>query len=684
MTQTNQTPNPLLDLATLPRYDAIRPEHVNPALDVLLEEARKAVAAAEVIENPTWDTFVAPSEDVMERLGRAWGAVAHLESVVNTPELREVYNANIARISNFYSELGQNENLYARWKLLAASPDFASYNQTRKTIVEHAIRDFKLSGAELPDDQKERFMQIEERSSELTTKFAQNVLDATDAFALYVADENELRGLPADWKSAARSAAQADQQTGWKVTLKMPSYLPVMQFALSRSLREELYRNYVTRASEFGPTERDNTPLIAEIHALRQEGAQLLGFGNFSEESLATKMAESTTQVLGFLRDLAQRAKPYMQADRAEMEIWAKANLGYETLEAWDLAFVSERIREEKYSFSEQEVKQYFTEPTVLSGLFHVVETLYGLQFVPAEAPVWHKDVRFYRLQNKNGSEVGGLYLDLHAREGKQGGAWMNDVRGRRKLADGRVQTPVALIVCNFAQGVDGKPALLSHDDVITTFHEMGHALHHLLTEVDELSVSGISGVEWDAVELPSQFMENFCWEWQVLPKLTHHVDSGKPLPRELFDKMLAAKNFQSGSIMQRQLYFSIFDMELHGKTAATDPKAQAEAIQRELGIPLPPAYNRFPQSFSHIFAGGYAAGYYSYKWAEVLSADAYAAFEEEAEETGNVVDPAVGARFRAEILARGGSRPALESFKAFRGRAPEIDALLRHNGLAG
>ncbi|AOY00002.1 M3 family metallopeptidase [Jeongeupia sp. USM3] len=680
MTQTN----PLLDLAGLPQYDAIRPEHVNPALDVLLEQARAAVAQAESVETPSWDNFVAPSEDAMERLGRAWGAVAHLESVVNTPELREVYNQNIPRISNFYTELGQNEALYARWKQLAASDEFAGYDQTRRTIVEHAIRDFKLSGAELPAEQKERFMQIEERSSELTTKFAQNVLDATDAFALYVDDESELAGLPDDWKAAARIGAEADGKTGWKVTLKMPSYLPVMQFAENRQLRETLYHAYVTRASEFGPAERDNTPLIEEIHALRQEGAKLLGFESFSEESLATKMADTPNEVLGFLRDLAERAQPHMINDRAEMERYAQERLGYGKLEAWDVGFVSERIREEKYAFSEQEVKQYFTEPTVLTGLFHLVEQLYGLQFVPADAPVWHQDVRFFELKNRDGSLVGGLYLDLYARDGKQGGAWMNDVRGRRKQADGRIQTPVALIVCNFAKGVEGRPALLPHDDVITLFHEAGHALHHLLTEVDELSVSGISGVEWDAVELPSQFMENFAWEWQVLPQLTRHADSGAALPRALYDKMLAAKNFQSGSGMQRQLYFSIFDMELHQRTEPIEIKRLAEMIQGELGIPLPPDYNRFPQSFSHIFAGGYAAGYYSYKWAEVLSADAYAAFEEAAGKTGNVVDATVGERFRREVLARGGSRPALESFTAFRGRKPEIDALLRHNGLAG
>ncbi|GAA5786806.1 M3 family metallopeptidase [Chitiniphilus shinanonensis] len=674
--------NPLLETNGLPRYDAIRPEHVNPALDQLLAQADAAVKAAEAAP-PTWDAFVTPLEDTMERLGRAWGVVGHLESVVNTPELREVYNANIPRLSNFFTDLGQNEALYAGWKQLAASAEFAGYDRARKTIVEDALRDFKLSGAELPPAEKQRFKEIEERLSELTTRFAQNVLDATDAWALYVEDEAELAGLPDDWRAAARQAAQADDKAGWKVTLKMPSYLPVMQFAEHRPLRETLYRAYVTRASEFGDAGLDNTPLIGEIHSLRQEAARLLGFGSFSEESLATKMADSPDQVLGFLRDLSDRAKPHMLADRAEMERYAQDKLGYDRLQAWDTAFVSERIREEKYAFSEQEVKQYFTEPTVIAGLFQLVETLYGLRFVPAEAPLWHPDVRFYRLENADGSEVGGLYMDMYAREGKQGGAWMNDVRGRRRLADGSLQTPVALIVCNFASGVDGKPALLPHDDVITLFHETGHALHHLLTEVDELSVSGISGVEWDAVELPSQFMENFCWEWQVLPALTRHVDTGASLPRALFDKMLAARNFQSGSGFQRQLYFSIFDMTLHGQVEAVAVQPLAEEIQRELAIPLPPDYNRFPQSFSHIFAGGYAAGYYSYKWAEVLSADAYAAFEEAAKDSGNVVDPQVGARFRSEILAVGGSRPAAESFAAFRGRAPNIDALLRHNGLA-
>lgn len=669
--------NPLLDFSGLPRYAEVRPEHITPALDVLLEASRAAVSVAAQIDKPSWENFVEPMEDALEKLGRAWGIAGHLESVVNSPELREAYNSNIARISNFYTELGQNEALYEGYKKLHKSAAFKKYSQARQTIVEHALRDFRLSGAELPPEQKERFKQLAERLSELTNRFSQNLLDATDSYAAYIRDEKRLAGLPADNLAAARAAAEADNRQGYKFTLKAPSYIPVMQYVRDRALREQMYTAYVTRASEFDRDEWNNGPLIEEILQLRQEAAQMLGFANYGEESLATKMAESPEQVLTFLKDLAHRCRPFVMNDRAAMVTWAFENLGYRQLEPWDVGFVSEKIREQKYAFSEQEVKQYFTEPNVLSGLFHLIETLYGLRFVEAEAPLWHPDVCYYELKNADGSLVGGLYLDLYARAGKQGGAWMNDVRARRKLADGSIQTPVALVVCNFASGIDGKPALLRHDDVITLFHEFGHALHHLLTEVDELGVSGISGVEWDAVELPSQFMENFCWEWQLLPKMTSHAETGEPLPQELFGKMLAAKNFQSGSGMQRQLYFSIFDMSLHQCVEPTDVQALAESIQQELGLPLPPYYNRFPQSFSHIFAGGYAAGYYSYKWAEVLSADAYAAFEEE-----GILNPATGARFRHEILGRGGERPALESFKAFRGREPKIEALLRHNGL--
>ncbi|MDR3427409.1 M3 family metallopeptidase [Silvimonas sp.] len=673
MTQTN----PLLDFSGLPRYAEIRPEHITPALDVLLHAAAQAVKAAEVLTNPTWDSFVVPLDQTLENLGRAWGTVGHLESVVNTPELREAYNGNIPRISNFFTELAQNEALYAHYKTIAASPEYTAFTEARRVVIDHALRDFRLSGAELPAAQKERFKEIAEKLSELTTRFSQNVLDATDEFALFIDDAKELDGLPADNLAAARAAAQADDKPGYMLTLKMPSYFPVMQYATNRALREKLYRAYATRAAEFGKDEWNNSPLIEQIHTLRQEAAALLGFANFGQESLATKMADSPAEVLDFLRDLGHRAKPFMQADRVELLRFAQDELGLDTLESWDQTFVAEKLREARYAFSEQEVKQYFTEPTVIAGLFHLVETLYGLQFVAAEAPVWHPDVRYFELRNKDGSLVGGLYMDMYAREGKQGGAWMNEVRSRHLLPDGSVQTPVALIVCNFAQGVDGKPALLPHDDVITLFHETGHALHHLLTEVDERDVSGINGVEWDAVELPSQFMENFCWEWQLLPQLTKHVETGESLPEPLFEKMLAAKNFLSGTGMIRQIVFSIFDMELHMDTVGPQALQRYFKLLTEFDAPAVPEYHRFPNSFSHIFAGGYAAGYYSYKWAEVLSADAYAAFEE-----SGVLNPQTGARFRQEVLARGGSRPALESFIAFRGRAPQTDALLRHNGL--
>ncbi len=674
--------NPLLDLTgKLPDYPSVKPEHVSPALDTLLASSAAAVSAAEQVANPTWANFVEPLDAALEKLGQAWGVVAHLESVVTTPELREVYNANIARISNFYTELGQNELLYAQYKLIAASAEFTDYNAARKTIIEDTLRDFRLSGAELPEAQKQRFAEIAEELSELTVKFGQNVMDATDEWGLYIEDLAELDGLPQDWLSAARSAATADEKTGYKVTLKQPSQGPVMQFCSNRSLRETVYHANATRASEFGPAERDNGPLIQRIHALRTEAAQLLGFNNYGEESLATKMADTPAEVAEFLRNLGHGAKPFAAKDRAELKAFAKEQLGLDELAVWDYGYAAEKLSEAKYAFSAQEVKAYFTEPTVLSGLFKVIESLYSLRFVKASTPVWHPDVNYYALQNLDGSAVGGLYLDLYARTGKQGGAWMNDVLSRDRKGDD-LQNPVALVVCNFSAGVDGKPALLTHDDVITLFHEFGHALHHLLTEVDESGVSGINGVEWDAVELPSQFMENFCWEWQVLPDLTHHVDSGAALTRELFDKMLAAKNFMSGSGMVRQVLLSLFDMELHASTDAIDATAQNAALVAEFEMPVAPSYNRWFNTFSHIFAGGYAAGYYSYKWAEVLSADAYSAFEEAAAAGKSILDPATGARFRKEVLAMGGSRPAIDSFTAFRGRKPEVAALLRHNGL--
>ncbi len=683
--------NPLLDFSGLPRFADFRTEHVTPAIDPLLAACRAAVKQAEAPDTPPeWDAFVAPMEDANERLGRAWGQVSHLHSVMDSPELREVYNANLPKITVYYAELGQNAALFAKYKALAASPAFATLSPARRKIVENELRDFRLGGAELPADKKARFMQVQEELAQLSAKFEENLLDATNDFAHYAEDAGELAGVPADVLEMMRAAAEADGKPGWKITLQMPSYLPVMQYADRRALRETLYRAYVTRASEFGKAEWDNTPLIAKILRLRREAAELLGFRSYAEVSLEAKMADTPAQVLEFLDELAARARPHAEKDFAEMKAFAASELGLETLEAWDNAYVSEKLRAARYSFSDQEVKQYFPEPRVLGGLFKLVETLYGLAIREDRAPVWHPDVKFYTLYDRAGQRIGQFYLDLYARASKRGGAWMDDVITRRRLpstdggGDG-IQTPVAYLNCNFSAPVGGKPALFTHDEVITLFHETGHGLHHLLTQVEDLGVSGINGVEWDAVELPSQFMENFCWEWDVLKHMTAHVDTGAPLPRELFDKMLAAKNFQAGLQMLRQVEFASFDMHLHddfdpnGKRTAQD---LIEDIRRQVAVIVPPAYNRFPNNFSHIFAGGYAAGYYSYKWAEVLSADAYALFEDEAEGYGGVLNPEAGHRFWSEILAQGGARPALESFKAFRGREPAIDALLRHNGM--
>ena len=671
--------NPLLDFSGLPRFDEIRAEHVTPAIDALLAEAETAVKAAETVASVRWETFVTPLDDATERLYRAWGQVAHLQAVVNTPELREAYNANLPKISRFGSALAQNPALYAQYKALAASPDAAGFDEVRSKALANALRDFRLGGAELDDAGKARFAQLQEELSGLQAKFSQNVLDATDAFALHVEDEAELSGLPADVITAARAAAQKDGRDGWKLTLQMPCYLPVQTYADNRALREKLYHANAVRASEFGDATLDNSSNIDRILAVRTELAALLGFDNYAEYSIATKMAADAPQVLGFLRDLAARAKPHAQRDRTELETFARDELGLHDLQAWDLAYVGEKLKQARYSYSAQEVKQYFTEPNVLAGLFGVIERLYGLEVQPDNAPTWHEDVRFYRLVDADGALVGQFYLDLYAREGKRGGAWMDDCRNRRVTAAG-VQTPLVYLVCNFGRGSDGKPATFSHDEVTTVFHEMGHGLHQLLTRIGELAVAGINGVEWDAVELPSQFMENFCWEWEQVQAMTAHVESGQPLPRELFDKMLAAKNYQSGMFTVRQLEFGLFDMLLHSQyeSAQENVLQLLERVRGEVAVNFPPAWNRFPHQFSHIFAGGYAAGYYSYKWAEVLSADAYAAFEEAPEQVAET-----GARFRNEVLSRGGSRSAAENFRAFRGRDPQIDALLRHNGMA-
>lgn len=672
--------NPLLDFSGLPRFEAIRPEHVAPALDVLLAEAEAAVNAAEQVQPVRWDTFVVPLDDATERLWRAWGLVGHLQGVVNTPELREAYNSNLPRVTRFASALGQNLALYRQYHALATGPEAGSFDEARRKVLDNTLRDFRLGGAELAPDAQQRFAAIKEELSALSAKFSQNVLDATDAWSLIVEDEARLAGVPDDVKAAARAAAANDGRDGWKLTLQMPCYLPIQTWAEDRDLREILYRASAQRASEFGDDALDNSGNIDRILALRAELAALLGFDSYADYSVATKMAQDPAEVLGFLRDLASRAKPFAARDRAELEQFARDHLGIDSLQAWDLAFAADRLKQARYSYSEQEVKQYFTEPKVLGGLFSVIEQLYGLRVQEDSAPVWHEDVRFFRLVDAQDALVGQFYLDLYAREGKRGGAWMDDCRNRRERADGSLQTPLVYLVCNFGRGANGRPATFSHNEVTTLFHEMGHGLHQLLTRIGELGVAGINGVEWDAVELPSQFMENFCWEWDHLQRMTAHVETGEPLPRALYERMLAARNFHSGMATVRQLEFGLFDMLLHSQFEPTQDSVLAllERVRGEVAVNHPPAWNRFPHQFSHIFAGGYAAGYYSYKWAEVLSADAYAAFEEAPQALA-----ATGARFRDEILSRGGSRPAAENFKAFRGRAPQIDALLRHSGMA-
>ncbi|MBE0619272.1 MAG: M3 family metallopeptidase [Burkholderiales bacterium] len=673
-------PNPLLDFTGLPRFAAIKTEHITPAVERLLEENRACIDTLTQPQTPaTWAAFVAPLEDANERLARAWGVVGHLHGVLDSPELRAAYNENQPKIVQYYTELGQNLQLFEKYKALKASPDFAALTPAQRKTIDNEIRDFRLSGAELSAEKKQRFAAISEELARLATKFSENLLDATNAFALNVEDRSELAGIPEDVIETAHAAAEKDGRSGWKFSLQAPSYVPFMQYADKRELREQMYRAYVTRASEFGKPELDNTALITQILGLHHEAAQLLGYANHAEVSLVPKMAQTPQQVLDFLEDLAAKALPFARKDYAELRDFAAVELGLPELEAWDLAYASEKLRAARYAFSDQEVKQYFPEPKVFQGMFRVVETIFGVRIEPDAAETWDPAVRFFRVSDGEGNLVGQFYLDPYARDTKRGGAWMDEAISRRRL-DGRVQTPVAYLTCNFSAPVGGKPALFTHDEVLTLFHEFGHGLHHLLTRVDCVGVSGIHGVEWDAVELPSQFMENFCWEWQVLEHMTAHVDSGEPLPRALFEKMLAAKNFQSGMQTVRQLEFSLFDMHLHydfdvagGKT----PQQLLDEIRSRVAVALPPAYNRFQNNFSHIFAGGYGAGYYSYKWAEVLSADAYSLFEE-----NGVLDRRSGNSFRDEILAVGGSRPALESFKAFRGREPKVDALLRHNGM--
>ena len=687
--------NPLITFGRgIPAYAEVKPEHIDSAISYLLKAAEAAVDKATDVNTPcTWDALAEPLEDATESLGRSWSVISHLNSVADTPELRAAYGEMLPQVTAFFSSLSQNLALYDKFKVIQSSSEFSKLGMAQKKVIENALRDFRLGGAELTDAQKPRFAQIQDEQAILGKAFSDHVLDATDGFVHLIADEAELAGLPEDAIAAAADTAKQKNLEGWAFTLHFPSYYPVMQYSENRALRQLMYQAYVTRASELAPQftngklEWDNTENMLAQLQLRDEEARMLGFANYAALSIAPKMANTVSEVDQFLGDIAKKSKPFAQQDWDELQAFANTEL-----QPWDIPYYSEKLKQARYSFSENELKQYFPLPKVLEGLFGVIQTLFGVKIHQADLPTWHADVQSFSVSNEDGQIVAYFYLDPYARPCKRGGAWMDDARGRRELANGEIQIPVAYLVCNFAPPVkvDGqlRQPTITHDDVITLFHESGHGLHHLLTQVGALGVSGINGVEWDAVELPSQFMENFCWEWEVLEKMTAHAETGKPLPKTLFDKMLAAKNFQNGLGTLRQIVMSLTDWRLHSTFDAA--KAKGEAVLElsrntatEFNIIPQPEISRWINSFSHIFAGGYAAGYYSYKWAEVLSADAYSAFEEAAKLNGSVLDQQTGKRYRQEILEVGGSRPAAESFKAFRGREPSIDALLRHGGLA-
>ncbi|MDI9333618.1 MAG: M3 family metallopeptidase [Cytophagales bacterium] len=678
--------NPLLSRPTpnaLTDFSAIRPEHIAPAVDELLNVAEAALdKACSHITPATWRDLSLALDVATERLGVAWGAISHLNGVADTPELRAAYNEALPKVTQFFTALGSDERLYAKYKAIDPASLIPEQTQAHK----NALRSFQLGGADLMGAAKERYAQIDDRLCALSQKFSENVLDSTEAFS-YMASEAEMAGVPDDVRLAAKArfdslSDQQGLQSGYVLTLKAPCYMPVLQFATNSALRERLYKAYATRASDQGDAKYDNSTIITEMLALKHEQAQLLGMQHHAEVSLAPKMAASAQEVVTFLRDLASRAKPYAIKDVAEMRDYARTQLNINDPAPWDWTFISERLKEARYAYSESEVKNYFQLPKVLDGLFAKIESLFDVQIVLDQTPTWNERVCFYRIV-QNGQLLAQFYLDTAARNGKRGGAWMDDARGRWLRPDtNQLQTPVAHLVCNFADGTGDKPALLTHDDVITLFHEFGHGLHHMLTRVNERDVAGISGVEWDAVELPSQFMENFCWEWQVVKAMSAHTDTGEAMPEALFQKMLAAKNYQTGLATMRQVEFSLFDMLLHSQSqAVTEPLQLLAEIRKDTAVLPAPDYSRTPHSFGHIFGGGYAAGYYSYKWAEVLSADCYAAFEEAAL-LGAAALKATGQRYLGEILQMGGSRPAIESFTAFRGRAPKIDALMRHQGM--
>ncbi|ANG61028.1 oligopeptidase A [Marinobacterium aestuarii] len=671
--------NPLLQQPELPTFSAIKPENVEPAIDELLGRNRAGIEAlCQATTPPDWNSLVAPLEQLNDDLSRAWSPVSHMNSVVNGDALRQAYNACLPKLSQYWTELGQNQQLFEAFSHLAENDQ--SLDGPQRKVVANTLRDFRLSGIALPAEGQQRYAELQQQLSLLTTRFSENVLDATNAWSLLLTDESELAGLPEMALAGARQSAEAREQQGWLFTLDFPSYFAVVTHADNRDLRRQLYSAYATRASELGTDAKwDNTQLINDILALRHELAQLLGFGNYAEYSLATKMAESTDQVIGFLDDLATRARTAGQQEYRELCDFAREHYGLETLEAWDLAYCSEKLKQARYEVSQETLRPYFPMPKVLDGLFQVAGRLFDIQIEEVtEFDRWHKDARLFNVLRK-GERLASFYLDPYARDNKRGGAWMDTCRIRRRLPDGQLQLPVAYLVCNFTPAVGSNPALLTHNEVTTLFHEFGHGLHHMLTQIECADVSGINGVAWDAVELPSQFMENWCWEPEALQLISGHYQTGEVLPKALLDKMLAAKNFQSAMFMVRQLEFSLFDFQLHRdfQPGVTNVQQLLDGVRERVSVVPVPDFNRFQNSFSHIFAGGYAAGYYSYKWAEVLSADAFSRFEEE-----GIFSPQAGADFRSNVLEMGGSREPMELFVAFRGREPSVDALLRHAGI--
>ena len=676
--------NPLLSMTDLPPFQKIKPEHIEAAMDELIKTNRELVQhLLNDAEHYTWDNLIQPLEEADDRLGRVWSPVSHMNSVVNSDELRKAYNACLPKLSEYSTEMGQNEHLFEAYKSIHEMPEFQHLDQAQKKTIENALRDFHLSGVDLPPEKKARYKEIKQQLSKITTKYEENLLDATHGWSKQIEDEDLLSGLPDSARAMAKQAAEQKQLDGWLFTLEFPSYYAVMTHAECRELREEMYRAYSTRASDQGPDagKWDNSEFMDEILALRHELAELLGFKNYAERSLATKMAEDPKQVIGFLEDLATRSKPVAEKELEELREFAREQHQMAELQAWDIGHYSEKQRQHKFDISQEDLKPYFPETRVIAGMFEVVKRLYGINIQQVDGvETWHKDVQFYEISDDQGEVRGRFYLDLYARAHKRGGAWMDDCMGRMHKTDGRIQLPVAYLTCNLTPPIGNEPALFTHDEVITLFHEFGHGLHHMLTQVNHIGVSGINGVAWDAVELPSQFMENWCWEREALDVIAGHYQSGEPLPESLYEKMYAARNFQSSMQMVRQLELSLFDFRLHleYQPGVSDQIQQKlDEVRRQVAVIVPPTYNRFQHGFSHIFAGGYAAGYYSYKWAEVLSADAFARFEEQ-----GIFNSETGHDFLHNILEQGGTLEPMELFVKFRGREPTIDALLRHSGI--